>query len=104
MNSTNLSEEQTTFLRRALGKKNWVAGMKRPETGFNICELNAKTSNNLEYILSQHSLYETHLDVVRGLIELRGFHPSASISGPRRSDAATSDKDKQICFMLMPRT
>ena len=37
-------------------------------------------------------LDETHLDVVRGLIELRGFHPSASTSGARRSDAATSDK------------
>ena len=49
-------------------------------------------------------LDETHLDVVRGLIELRGFHPSASTSGARRSDAATSDKDKQICFMLMSRT
>ena len=49
-------------------------------------------------------LDETHLDAVRGLIELRGFHPSASTSGACRSDAATSDKDKQICFMLMPRT
>ena len=47
---------------------------------------------------------ETHLDAVRGLIELRGFHPSASTSGARRSDADTSDKDKQICFMLMPKT
>ena len=49
-------------------------------------------------------LDETHLDTVRGLIELRGFHPSASISGARRSDAATPDKDKQICFVLIPRT
>ena len=49
-------------------------------------------------------LDETHLDSVRGLIELRGFHPSTSTSGARRSDAATSDKDKQICFMLMSRT
>ena len=51
----------------------------------------------------QHSLVETHLDAVRGTIELKGFYPSASTSGARRS-AATSDKDKQICFMLMPRT
>ena len=49
-------------------------------------------------------LVETHLDAVRGLIELRGFNPSASTSGARRSDAATSDKDKQICFMLISRT
>ena len=49
-------------------------------------------------------LDEIHLDVVRGLIELRGFHPDASTSGVRRSDADTSDKGKQICFMLMPRT
>ena len=47
---------------------------------------------------------ETNLDAMRGLIELRGFHPSASASGAGRNDAATSDKDKQICFMLMPRT
>ena len=31
-------------------------------------------------------LDETHLDAVRGLIQLRGFHPSASTSGARRSD------------------
>ena len=51
-----------------------------------------------------HPLDETPLDAVRGLIKLKGFHPSASTSGVRRSDAATSDKGKQICFMLMPRT
>ena len=38
------------------------------------------------------------------LIKLRGFHPSASTSGACWSDVATPDKDKQICFMLMPRT
>ena len=32
------------------------------------------------------------------------FPPSASTSRTRQSDAATFDKDKQICFMLMPRT
>ena len=52
----------------------------------------------------QHPLHETHIDAVRGLIELRGFHPSASTSGARRSDAAMSNKDKEICFMLMSRT
>ena len=58
-----------------------------------------------EFQFTQAALLdETHLDAVRGFIELRGFHPSASTSGTRRSDAATSDKDKQICFMLMPRT
>ena len=50
------------------------------------------------------SFNETHLDAVRGLIKLTGFHPSASTSGTHQSDAATPDKDKQICFMLMPRT
>ena len=49
-------------------------------------------------------LDETHLDAVRGLIKQRGFHFSASTSGARRSDAATSGKDKQICFMLIPST
>ena len=49
-------------------------------------------------------LEETHQDAVGGLIELRGFHPSASKRRARRSDAAGSDKDKQICFVLMPRT
>ena len=49
-------------------------------------------------------LDETHLDAVRGLIELRGFHPSVSTSRTRRSDTAMSDKDKQICFVIMPRT
>ena len=37
---------------------------------------------------------ETHPDAERGLIELIGFHPSASTSGARRSDATTSDKGK----------
>ena len=55
-------------------------------------------------IHKQLPLDETHLDMVRGFIELRGFHPSAATIGARRSDAATSDKDKQICFMLMPST
>ena len=50
------------------------------------------------------SFNETHLDAVRELIELRGFHPSASTSGARRSDAATSDKDKQICLSTLLRT
>ena len=35
-----------------------------------------------------------NLDAVRWLIELRGFHLSALTSGDRRSDAATSDKEK----------
>ena len=39
-----------------------------------------------------------------GLIQLRRFHPSASTSGARRSDAATSDKDKQIRLSTLPRT
>ena len=30
-------------------------------------------------------LDETHLDAVRGLIELKGFHPSVSTSRARRS-------------------
>ena len=57
-----------------------------------------------EQLRSQHQLDETNLETVRGLIKLRGFHPSATTSRARRSDAATSDKDKQIRFVLMPRT
>ena len=34
----------------------------------------------------------------------RGFYPSASRSWAHLSNAAMSDKDKQICFMLMPKT
>ena len=49
-------------------------------------------------------LDETHLDAVRGLIQLQGFHPSASTSGARQSDAAMSDKAKQICLSTLPRT
>ena len=41
-------------------------------------------------------LDETDLDAVRGLIKPRGFRPSASTSRARRSDAATSDKDKHL--------
>ena len=37
---------------------------------------------------------ETHLNAVRKLIELRGFHPSASITGARWGDAAMSNMDK----------
>ena len=44
------------------------------------------------------SLHETKLDAVRGLSNQEVSPP------PSPSDAATSDKDKQICFMLMPRT
>ena len=49
-------------------------------------------------------LDETLIDAVRGLIVLKGFRPSISKSRARRSHAATSDSDKQICFVLMPRT
>ena len=59
---------------------------------------------NKDLIRKQHPLDETHLDAVRGLIELRGFYPNVSTSRARRSDAATFDKGKQICFVLMPRT
>ena len=33
-----------------------------------------------------------------------GFRPRSSIGRAHLSDAATSDKDKQICFLLVPRT
>ena len=65
-----------------------------------MCNRN-KTRPNLR---KHFPLDEIHLDAMRGLIELRGFHPSVSTSRVRRSDAATSDKDKQICFVLMRRT
>ena len=49
-------------------------------------------------------LDETLLDVMTRLIEQRGFRPSASKSRACQSNVATSDKDKQICFVLMSRT
>ena len=39
-------------------------------------------------------LDETHVDAVRGLMELGGFHSSASASGAHQRDATTSDMDK----------
>ena len=45
----------------------------------------------------------THLVAVRGLIH-QEVPTSASTSGSGRSDAATSDKDKQICLSILPRT
>ena len=45
----------------------------------------------------------THLVAVRGLIH-QEVPTSASTSGARWSDAATSDKDKQICLSTLPRT
>ena len=56
------------------------------------------------YLLHLLPLNETHLDTVRVLIELRGFHPSASTSGACWSNAAMSDKDKQICLSTLLRT
>ena len=43
----------------------------------------------LYYVLDETSIKPT----LTGLIELRGFYPSASTSRARWSDAATSDKD-----------
>ena len=55
--------------------------------------------------LGDHNpLDETHLDAVRAVIKLRGFHPITSTSGARGSDEVIFDKDKQICFVLLPRT
>ena len=42
-----------------------------------------------------YEIYNEH--AVSEFIKLRGFHPSASTSRARRSNAATSDKGKQIC-------
>ena len=50
-----------------------------------------------------HPLDGTHLVAVRGLIH-QEVPTSASASGARRSDAAASDKDKQICLSTLPRT
>ena len=57
-----------------------------------------------DYTITLPPLDETLIDVVRGLIVLKGFRLNISKSRARRSHAATSDKDKQICFVLMPRT
>ena len=54
-------------------------------------------------LLGSPHLDETHLDAMRGLIKLTGFRPSASKCRARQSDTATSEKDKQICFLLIPR-
>ena len=45
----------------------------------------------------------THLVAVRGFIH-QEVPTSASTSGAHRSNAATSDKDKQICLSTLPRT
>ena len=45
----------------------------------------------------------THLVAVRGLIHQEA-PTSAPTSEARRSDAATSDKDKEICLSTLPRT
>ena len=45
----------------------------------------------------------THLVAVRGFIH-QEVPTSVSTSGARRSDAATSDKDKQICLSTLTRT
>ena len=63
-----------------------------------------KMNSKRFYVTIVASLDETHLDAVRELIKLRGFHLSASTGRVRQSDAASSVKDKQICFVLMPRT
>ena len=44
----------------------------------------------------------THLVTVRGLIHQEV--PTSASSGARRSDAATSDKDKKICLSTLLRT
>ena len=69
-----------------------------------MVEVISMEEKSCDKVRFQHPLDETHLDAVRGLIKLPGFHLSASTRGVRRSDAATSDKGKQICFMLMPGT
>ena len=60
-----------------------------------------KLSNIL--LRKQHPLDGTHLVAVRGLIQ-EVVPTSASTSGARRSNAATSDKDKQIYLSTLPRT
>ena len=54
-------------------------------------------------IPQQHLLDGTHLVAGRGLIH-QEVPTSASTSGARQSDAATSDKDKQICLSTFSRT
>ena len=71
-------------------------------SGFFLCNVTEILTMLMQHL--QHPRNETHLDAVRGLIKLRGFHPSASTSGARRSDGATSDKDKQICLSTLLRT
>ena len=108
-------QQKLNSWRRSLSYRNQSIDLhsKSMDCGFYMIETSVmKDLSNFTDLLrllpSQSSvptpLDETHVDVVRGLIELRGFRPSASKSRARRSDAFTSDKDKQIYLVLMPGT
>ena len=65
--------------------------------------LKGSIAHNCNKIQNDHPLDGTHLVAVRGLIH-QEVPTSASTSGARRSDAATSDKDKQIYLSTLLRT
>ena len=116
-----LEKQKLRFFRRALLHKKSRVCLKYLVHGCSCGEVAVKTSGLIAGQLSLYNIMnqavtinqtiaplpphdETHLDEMRGLISPRGFGPSALTSRARWSDTTPSDKDKQIRFMLMPRT
>ena len=68
----------------------------------NIWDRKLELNNDLPcryFIFTDFYLYITCCNFKDRLVELRGFRLSASKSRARRSDAATSEKNMQICFV-----
>ena len=85
----------------------WICNLNLPECQGLPCSKKAQylkikwlqQDSNTQPLL----LNGTHPVAVRGLIH-QDVPTSASTSGACRSNAATSDKDKQICLSTLPRT
>ena len=43
--NNQLTKEEITLLRKALGKINWVACMSRPEISYHVCQTNTRVRN-----------------------------------------------------------
>ena len=53
-----LSKEETTLLRGALRKLNWVAGITRSEISFHVCEISIKIKTTTIFdIISVNKVY-----------------------------------------------
>ena len=58
-----LSKEETTLLRGALRKLNWVAGMTRSEISFHVCEISIKIkTTTISDIISVNKVYITSVN------------------------------------------